>query len=116
MNISITITTLCGIQDLNFAGGERTITSLCPTIGKTHAVIYSGHCPDELRNPHGKELNISFIGPKPYISYNPMGGSDFKIVNILAKKFRFIPKFVPERSYDVVRNNVSTYGMLHRVS
>ena len=115
MSISITITTFCEIQNLNFAGGKRTITSLCPAIGKTHAVLYSGYCPDQLRNPHGKEFNISFIGPKPYISYDPIGGSDFEVTNILAKKFKFIPKFVPERSYDIVKSNVSTYGMLHRV-
>ena len=102
--------------NLNFSEGKRTITSLCPTLGRTHADLYSGHCPNQLRNPGGKEFNISFIGAKPYISYNPIGGSDLKIANILAKKFGFMPKFVPERSYDVVRNNVSTYGMLHRVS
>ena len=70
---------------MNFAGGKRTITSLCPTIGKTYAVLYSGHCPNQLRNPYGKELNISFIGPKPYISYNPMGEVILKLQIFLQK-------------------------------
>ena len=52
---------------------------------------------------------------KPFISYNPVGGSDFLVVKILAKKFGFSPKFIPEKSYDIVRNNSTTYGMLYRV-
>ena len=90
-------------------------TSLCPTLGKTNAELYSGQCPKHLQSTHGKDLKISFIGIKPYISYNPAGGSDFLVVKILAKKFRFSPKFIPERSYDMVRNNGTTYGMLYQV-
>ena len=90
-------------------------TSLCPTLGKTNAELYSGQCPKHLQSTHGKDLKISFIGIKPYISYNPAGGSDFLVVKILAKKFRFSPKFIPERSYDMVRNNGTTYGMLYKV-
>ena len=90
-------------------------TCLCPTLGKTNAELYSGQCPKHLQSTHGKDLKISFIGTKPYISYNPVGGSDFIVVKILAKKFRFSPKFIPERSYDMVRNNGTTYGMLYQV-
>ena len=98
-----------------FADGKAANTSLCPTLGKTHAVPYIGPCPKHLVNPYGKELKISFIGTKPYISYNPVGGSDFLVVKILAKRFRFSPKFIPERSFDIVRNNKTTYGMLYKV-
>ena len=90
-------------------------TSLCPTLGKTNAEPYSGQCPKHLQSPYGKELRISFIGSKPYISYDPVGGSDFLVVETLAKKFTFSPKFIPERSYDMVRNNGTTYGMLYQV-
>ena len=90
-------------------------TSLCPTLGKTNAELYSEQCPKHLQSTHGKELKISFIGSEPYISYNTVGGSDFLVVNILAKKFRFSPKFIPERSYDIVINNKTTYGMLYQV-
>ena len=90
-------------------------TCLCPTLGKTNAELYSEQCPKHLQSTHGKELKISFIGSEPYKSYNIVGGSDFLVVNILAKKFRFSPKFIPERSYDMVRNNGTTYGMLYQV-
>ena len=104
------------IKYVSSTDGKVVNTSLCPTLEKTHAVPYIGPCPKHLGNPYGKELKISFIGFEPYISYNPVGGSDFQVVKILAKKFRFSPKFIPERSYDIVKNNSTTYGMMYRVS
>ena len=104
------------IKYVSFTDGKVVNTSLCPTLENTHAVPYIGPCPKHLGNPYGKELKISFIGFKPYISYNPLGGSDILVVKILAKKFRFSPKFIPERSFDIVKNISTTYGMLYRVS
>ena len=98
-----------------FADGESEATFLCPTLGKTHAVLRNRLCSKELENPYGKELKISFIGQSPFISYSPVGGSDVLVVNMLAEKFKFIPKFIPERSYDRVISNGTTYGMLYRV-
>ena len=98
-----------------FAAGESETTFLCPTFGKTHAVLHNRLCPKELENPYGKELKISFIGASPYITYSPVGGSDILVVNMLAEKFKFLPKFLPERSYDLVISNGTTYGMLYRV-
>ena len=98
-----------------FADGESEKTFLCPTLGKTHAVLHNRLCPKELENPQGKELKISFIGASPYITYSPVGGSDILVVNMLAEKFKFIPEFIPERSYDPVISNETTYGMLYRV-
>ena len=90
-------------------------TYLCPALGTTHAVSYNGTCPNHLQNPSGKELKISFIGFKPYITYNPVGGSDFLVVKILADKFGFFPKFMPARSFDTITANATTFGMLHWV-
>ena len=84
-------------------------------MGTAHAIPYNGFCPKQLENPSGKELKISFIGSVPHISYNPVGGSDFVVVKLLAEKFKFIPKFIPERSYDMVQYNGTSYGMLYRV-
>ena len=98
-----------------FADGKSKRTWLCPTLGKTHAVLHNRLCPKELGNPYKKELKISYIGASPFISYSPVGGSDFLVVNMLAEKFKFIPKFIPERSYDLVSSNGTTYGMLYRV-
>ena len=39
-----------------------------------------------------------------------------KVLKILAKKIRFLPKLKPERAFDVVRTNTSAYGMLYSVS
>ena len=68
-----------------------------------------------MQKPHGKVINISFIGTKPYITYNPIGGSEFLIVKILANKFKFVPKFIPEKSFDIVNYNGSLSGMFHSV-
>ena len=84
-------------------------------MGKTHAQTYNGVCPGHFQMPYGKELKISFIGIKPYINYDPIGGSEFLIIKILAEKFKFKPKFIPEKAYDTVNRNGIFYGMLHRV-
>ena len=61
-------------------------------------------------------LNISFIGLPPYVTYNiTQPGSEFLITNLLAKKFAFIPKFIPAKSWDTFQDNQTTYGMVHRV-
>ena len=90
-------------------------TCLCPVLGKTHGQTYNGLCRGQFQKPYGKELKISFIGTGPYINYNPIGGSEFLLVKILAEKFKFKPNFIAERSYDIVEQNGTFYGMLHRV-
>ena len=92
------------------------MTSLCPILGKRYAQIFNRDCPKGLQNPHGKELNISFIGHTPFITYKPAGGSDFLLVQLLAEKFRFIPKFVQEKAKDMVQSNLTYYGMVYTVS
>ena len=84
-------------------------------LGKEHAQILYGLCPRHVQSPYGKELNISFIGPEPFVTYNPIGGSDFLIISLPAKKFGFFPKFVPETSYDVVKSNGTSSGMVYKV-
>ena len=91
------------------------LTTLCPILGETHAQIFYEPCPRHAQSPRGKELKISFIGPEPFITYNPIGGSDFLIVKLLAKKFGFIPQFVPEKSMDAVKSNGTSYGMVYKV-
>ena len=68
-----------------------------------------------MQKPYGKEINISFIGSKPYITKDSIGGSEFLIVKMLAEKYKFIPKFIPERSFDNAKHNGTLSGMLHRV-
>ena len=50
-------------------------------------------------------MKISFIGESPYIVPNPLGGSEIDLTQIFAQKFKFIPKFILEKSF----------GMFHRV-
>ena len=95
--------------------GKNAITCLCPVLGKRHAQTYNGLCPHHTQTPYGKELKISFIGVGPYINYDPIGGSEFLIVKILAEKFKFRSKFIPERAYDMVEQKGTFYGMLHSV-
>ena len=61
-------------------------------------------------------MKISFIGMDPYIKYVPrIGGCDFKVIEIMAKKFRFLPIPIPERSFDTVETNGTISGMVYRV-
>ena len=84
-------------------------------MGQRYAQIYDGLCPEDAQNPVGKSIQISFIGPPPHITYQPIGGSDFLIIGLLAKKLKFLPKFVPEQSYDIVNVNGMTFGKVHAV-
>ena len=81
-----------------------------------YALEHPDRCPAYLQEPHGKTLNVSFIGHPPFITYNPVGGSDLIVTNLLAKKFHFIPHYLPARLQDQYKDNKSSYGMLHWVS
>ena len=98
-----------------YVDSQMLTTSLCPVLGKPYAEIMKGSCPLNLENPKGKELKISFIGVSPYITYNPLGGSEVNLMKILAQHFKFSPKFIPEKSFDIVQTNGTAYGMFHRV-
>ena len=105
---------VCVLCISEFSAGQL-ITSLCPILGETHAQIFHGMCPRNAQSLQGKELKVSFIGPEPFVTYNPVGGSDFLVIKLLAKKFGFFPQFVPEISMDVVKSNGTSYGMVYKV-
>ena len=84
-------------------------------MGKKYGQLLNGLCPEHAQSPQGKELNISFIGPEPFITYDPIGGSDFLVIKILAEKFNFIPKFIAEKSMDMVVSNGTSHGMVYKV-
>ena len=94
---------------------ESEITSLCPVLGTMHAQMYNGICPVHLQSPFEKEIQVSFIGGRPFITYDPIGGSAFTVTRLFAKKYGFTPIFLPARVQDVARSNGTTFGMLHRV-
>ena len=73
-----------------------------------YAQEHSGACPHHLQEPYGKILNISFIGAPPYIIYNPLGGSEFIVTALLAKKFHFVPNYIPAFAYDPLEDEDST--------
>ena len=58
-------------------------------------------------------MPISFIGTQPFIAYNPIGGREFKVVAELAKKFRFLPNFIPMTSFG---DGTDGLGMTHHVA
>ena len=88
------------------------MTSLCPKLGKMYAEEFKGSCPPYMKEPSGKTLNISFIGVPPYVTYNPLGDSEFLVIKILAKKFSFIPKFIPAMGPPVQQDQVRNYNPL----
>ena len=103
------------LTSTHFSGNGSRKTYLCPVLGKAHAEIHHDKCLSELQHPNGKTLPISFIGIVPYIKHIPFGGSEPLVIKMLAKKYGFLPNFVPERAYDVTKVNGTTYGMVHRV-
>ena len=95
--------------------GGHIFTSVCPTLGQKYAQIYDGFCPKDAQNPAGKSLKISFMGHPPHIIHEPISGSDFMIVGLLADKLNFIPEYVKEQSLDILNINGKTLGMVHAV-
>ena len=73
-------------------------------MGKRYSVITSGLCPSNFQNPRGKVIPVSVVGAHPYIVYNEkrewVGGSEFQIVDVYAKKFGFTPKFIRAKGFD----------------
>ena len=84
-------------------------------MGQSYAEISEVRCVSELQHPRGKTIPVSFIGIPPFIKLNPLGGSELLVTQILAEKFGFLPKLIPERAFDVTKINGTTYGMVHRV-
>ena len=95
--------------------GNTVMTSLCPKLGKKYAEGIKGPCPSHMQQPFGKTLKISFIGTPPYVNYNPLGGSDFLVTEILANKFHFIPKFIPSKSVDAIQDNEESSSKVYQV-
>ena len=85
-------------------------------MGKPYAEVHYDSCLPEMQQPNGKTLPISFIGIVPYIKYNPFGGSEPLVIQMLAKKHGFQANFIPEKAFDLTKANGTAYGMLHRVS
>ena len=92
---------------------SRQITSLCPILGKQYAKLRNGTCPWHLQHPIGKSLPISFVGTYPFITYNPIGGRDLKVIAALAKKFRFLPNLVPMASFDGMGHHVNNKYLIN---
>ena len=101
------------IFSISFSASMRQIVSICPVLGEQYAQLRNGTCPRHLQHPIGKSLPISFIGTYPFITYNPIGGRDLKVIATLAKKFRFLPKFIPMTTFG---SGADSLGMTHHVS
>ena len=96
-----------------FIGDAPRLTSLCPALGEMHSVIRHGMCPPDLQHPNGKEIQVLIIGAYPFVIFNEKkeltGGADIQIIEILAKKFGFIPKVTKASNVD------NDGGMVDRV-
>ena len=82
-----------------------------------YADKFKGPCPSHLQEPLGKTLKVSYLGMPPYIigfldKSKPLGGSDILVTKILAKKFSFIPKFIPAMGPPVQQDQVRNYNPL----
>ena len=88
------------------------IHSLCPALGKRHALVFKGLCPLNLQNPLGKEINVSFYLLPPFAMPAPARGSDFLTLKLLERKFGFIPRFNFEKFVETIAND----SLIHSVS
>ena len=80
------------------------VTSLCPILGKQHALTLPNMCPIYFQHPFGKELPISIMGMSPYVIKNEkndiIDGAELQIINIFANKFYFKPMLTPAPTSD----------------
>ena len=57
-----------------------------------------------MQNPQGKIIPISVTGVYPYVVFGKdkewIGGTEFKIIDVYAKKFGFTPKYKRAKGYD----------------
>ena len=72
-----------------------------------------------MQKPANKVLPIFFIGPAPFIkypkNYGKLGGSEFLVIKVLAKKHKFTPNLLPAKSFDIVETNGTQYGLVYQV-
>ena len=81
-----------------------------------YAHVYKGVCPLHFQQPSGKILNISFIGFPPFVTYNPLGGSAFILMAMLANKYEFIPNYIPAKSMREHENIVRIISLVTKNS
>ena len=97
-------------------GNEPKVTSLCPALTKKYSVLIPGMCPSNLQNPRGKVIPISVIGVYPYVVYGEdkewVGGTEFQVIDVYAKKFGFTPKLMRATGYD---NEGSVVDMVRKI-
>ena len=86
-------------------------------MGKRHVQLFDGMCPQHTIKPNGKKLQVSFLGGRPYINYitDPIGGTDFILTKLFAKKHGFIPKFIPAMNLDIDKSNETKHGLTYWV-
>ena len=60
-------------------------------------------------------MNLTSFIRYPSPTNPKIGGSEFLVIKTLAKKFRFLPDFKPEKAFDVTKKNGTTYGMVWSV-
>ena len=74
-------------------------------------------CPTSLQNPRGKVIPISVVGVHPFVVYDEakewVGGTEFQVVDVYAKKFGFTPKFMTSTGYDNEGSVVDMVRTIH---
>ena len=75
-------------------------------------MLVSGMCPSDLQNPRGKVIPISVIGAYPFVIYGKdkewVGGTEFQVIDVYAKKFGFTPEYMRASGYGSVVDMVGT--------
>ena len=93
--------------------------SLCPSLGKKYVQIHQGICPLHLQKLADKVLKVFFIGVPPFIKYprdyGKLGGSEFMVMELLTKKHKFHPIYLPAKSFDTAETNGTQHGIVYQV-
>ena len=82
--------------------------------------IHQGNFPLDLQKPVNKVLTIFFIGSQPFVKYpkeyGKLGGSEFLVMKVLAKKHKFTPNFLPAKRFFIEEINGTKYGLVYQVN
>ena len=103
-------------QSIFFIDKVSSITSLCPGTETQHTTIQDGLCPPSSWHPSGKRLTVTLGGVWPYLAKSAsggVGGTDPKILDLLAQKFNFSVSFYPINSHKEYYATVRGLGHLH---
>ena len=88
--------------------GSHKTQFICPIVGETKSHLQSNICVPDLASYENRTLQIGITGEEPHFvrTETGMDGIDIRMMDMLAKKFRFSNKFIVAPSFFASPNMV----------